>query len=435
MRPTRTVLSLAALAAIASAPVALAAGSSPAPPTVASAPATGTSSSATTLNGSVNPNGQATNYAFQWGPTSGYGHETPLSAAGSATTAAARSAALAGLASGTTYHFRIIAMSSAGTSVGADEQFTTSGTAPAPSPAPTATTGSSTGVGQSSATVQGTVNPAGQGTTYYFEYGPTVNYGFETAPQNGGSGSASEPVSAQIGSLASSTTYHYRLVAVSSGGTALGSDQTFKTTTPPSVSTGLPSAVRASSAQLDGTVNPQGQATMYWFQYGTSTAYGQQTRPGSAGSGSSPESVHAFVGGLTTNSTYHYRLVAASGGGLSYGADQTVTVGQGSHAAFMGHMGFVSPGRAVGVAVGCFGGSNSCSGHLTISHNGTTIGQRDFTVGPNSGDFQDMELSRQGMQMLGANHVFGLLPVTVSVTTSSGQKISEVIHLARWVWH
>lgn len=437
MRKLRTALILAGVAVIAGIPIALASGTSPAPPTASSAAATNVSAKGATLNGSVNPNGQQTSYAFQWGPTSGYGHETALSSAGAGTTTSSVSAALSGLNSGSTYHFRIIAMSSAGTSVGSDESFTTNGSPPPPSTPPAATTGSASNVGQDSATATGTVNPGGQATQYYFEYGTTANYGLETAAQDGGSGTASEPVSANLSGLSSSTVYHYRLVAVSPGGTALGSDQTFKTTTPPVVSTGTPSSVHKTSAVLNGTVNPQGNSTTYFFQYGTSTGYGLQTGPANAGSGTSVVAVHAYIAGLSTNTVYHYRLVAQSSGGTAYGADETVAVGEtGSHVVFMGRMGFVSPGRVIGVEAGCFGGSTNCAGHVTISHNGIVIGQRNFNISPDSGGFQNIEISPQGEQMLASyNGVFHLLPVTISVTEANGQKISEVMHLARWVWH
>jgi len=417
-------------------PVALAQVASSAPAATTAAASNVTTSGAT-LNGSLNPNGQQTSYAFQWGPTDGYGHQTSLTSAGAGTTASSVSAGLTGLQSGTVYHFRIIAMNASGASVGADQTFTTGGTPPAPSTPPVAATGSATNVGQSGATVNGTVDPGGQAAEYYFEYGPTANYGLETAATSGGSGAAPEPVSADIGGLSSSSTYHYRVVAVSPGGTALGADQTFTTTTPPTVTTGLASKTGKTSAVVNGTVNPQHQTTSYYFQYGTSTAYGLQDSSAGAGSGTGNVAVHANLTGLTTNTTYHYRLVAQSAGGISYGSDQTFTVGQPqSQVSFIGKMGFVSPGRIIGVEAACLGGAESCTGHVTISHDGVVIGQRDFDIAANSGGFQNIELSGQGEQMmLGYNGVFHLLPVTVSVTTPTGQKISQTIHLARWIWH
>lgn len=101
---------------------------------------------------------------------------------------------------------------------------------PPPPPPPQAQTGSATGVGQSSATVTGTVNPEGSPTGYYFTYGPTVAYGSQTASQPVGSASANVTVTGAIASLAPATTYHYRAVATSRAGTSYGADQTFTTT-------------------------------------------------------------------------------------------------------------------------------------------------------------------------------------------------------------
>jgi hypothetical protein len=205
----------------------------------------------------------------------------------------------------------------------------------------------------------------------------------------------------------------------------------------PGVATGAPSQVRDSSAVLNGTVNPEGQSTTYYFQYGTSTAYGLQTSPANAGSGSGNVAVHSTATGLTPGTAYHYRLVAQNSAGTSYGADQVVAPGPvASQVRFIGRMGFVSPGRIIGVEAGCFGGNSRCYGHVTMSHDGIVIGQRNFEIAPNSGGFQNLEISGQGMQMMYAyNHVYHLLPVTVTVTTSTGQRTSQVMTLARWLWH
>lgn len=205
----------------------------------------------------------------------------------------------------------------------------------------------------------------------------------------------------------------------------------------PAVTTGSTSDLGQSRATLSGTVNPNGQATTYYFQYGTTTSYGTQTSPASVGSGSTPVGVHQAIFGLSPNTTYHYRLVAQSSAGTTDGADQTLTTpsAAASQAAVLGHEGFVSPGRIVGVELGCFHGTNPCTGHLTIAHDGTTIAQRDYSMPADSGGFQNMELSSTGMSMLGSNGVWHLLPVTVTATQNGGQTVSWVIHLARWVWH
>ena len=82
MHKLRRALLLVATAAAVVIPVTLAHGATSSPPAVATAAATNATDSGAILNGTVNPNGQQTSYAFEWGPTSGYGHETPLSSAG-----------------------------------------------------------------------------------------------------------------------------------------------------------------------------------------------------------------------------------------------------------------------------------------------------------------------------------------------------------------
>jgi len=310
----------------------------------------------------------------------------------------------------------------------------TPSTASAAPAAPAATTGSATNVAQSSATANGTVNPNGTATSYYFQYGTSASYGSNTPSTAAGAGTVDVPVTANLSGLASSTTYHYRLVAVSTVGTTDGTDQTFTTTTPPAVTTGTASRAARSSAGLSGTVDPKGQATTYYFRYGTTTGYGLQSSPANAGSGSGPVGVHADIYGLTPDTTYHYQLVAQNAGGTTYGADQTVATTS-SEAVVLGHEGFVSPGHVVGVELGCFHGTSTCTGHVTMDHDGTVIGQRDYSIPADSGGFQNMVLTAAGQQMLGSNSTFHLLPVTVTATGSTGQKLSFVIHLARWVWH
>jgi hypothetical protein len=95
---------------------------------------------------------------------------------------------------------------------------------------PTITTTSATSVTSTSATLNGTVNPNGETTTYYFEYGTDTSYGSATSSSSAGSGTSAVSVNAPISGLISDTTYHYRLVATNSEGTSYGDDKTFRTT-------------------------------------------------------------------------------------------------------------------------------------------------------------------------------------------------------------
>jgi hypothetical protein len=100
-------------------------------------------------------------------------------------------------------------------------------------PPPTVATGSASGIGDTAATLNGTVNPQGQDTTYHFEYGTTTSYVSSTPDQNLTASSPSSSVSASVSGLATGTTYHYRLVATNATGPTGGGDMTFTTTSAP----------------------------------------------------------------------------------------------------------------------------------------------------------------------------------------------------------
>jgi hypothetical protein len=436
MRTLRSVTLVVAVAALGVIPISFALAATSAAPVVTTAAATNVTDNGAVLHGTVNPQAQQTHYAFQWGPTAGYGHETPLASAGAGSAAVAESATLSGLAPGSTYHFRTIAINGSGAaSVGADQTFSTTGTAPAPSTPPVATTAAPSHVGASSATLNGKVNPKGQATSYYFEYGPTADYGLQTSPVNAGTGTADANVTANLTWLAPGTTYHVRLVAVSAGGTTLGADQTLKTLSPPVAVTGGASKSDASSVVLNATVNPEGHGTTYYFQFGTTTAYGLQTLPVGIGSGTANVAVHRHPEGLLANTTYHYRVVAQNEDGTTYGTDRTVkTTGQSqtpSRLAVLGRMGFVSRNGWIGVVLGCFGGDTRCSGHFTLTRGHTVVAGRNFSVTPRNGGFQNVKLNGRGRSMFG-RHYHGPLLFEVDLTTTSGQRKSQAITLARW---
>jgi len=95
----------------------------------------------------------------------------------------------------------------------------------------------------------------------------------------------------------------------------------------PLATTRAPSSITASGATLDGTVNPNGEAATYRFEYGTTTAYGSRAPSVDtiAGSDYADHSVSQAVSGLAEGTTYHFRVVATNATGTSYGADQTFT--------------------------------------------------------------------------------------------------------------
>ena len=98
--------------------------------------------------------------------------------------------------------------------------------------------------------------------------------------------------------------------------------------TGPSVSTSAASSVSPNAATLNGSVNPNGVATTWYFDYGTTARYGSKTAAQNAGAGTSNIAVSANVAALKANEGYHFRLVATSAGGTSVGADVSFSTGK-----------------------------------------------------------------------------------------------------------
>jgi plastocyanin len=290
-------------------------------PTVTTNPATNVASFSATLNGSLNPHGSTTTVDFQYGLTTSYGFTTPVQTQ-TGNTSRPISANISGLMASHLYHFRIVAHNSGGTSFGSDRTFTTL-TVIGP---PVVTTNPATFIASFSATLHGSLDPHGLATTVHFQYGTTTSYGLTTAPQSH-TGNTYLNISANISSLSAGTVYHFRIVASNSAGTRFGADRTFTTLTatgPPVVTTNSATNVAASSATLNGSLDPHGLTTTVHFQYGTTTSYGHTT-PMQSQTGNTYRNIGANISGLTTDTNYHFRIVATNSAGTRLGSDRTFT--------------------------------------------------------------------------------------------------------------
>ncbi len=90
----------------------------------------------------------------------------------------------------------------------------------------------------------------------------------------------------------------------------------------PNANTGNATGVTATTATLNGSVNPKGAATNGYFQYGTSTAYASRTPGQPLGNSKGAVAISATVTQLTPDTVYHYRAVG-NGAGTTFGADRT----------------------------------------------------------------------------------------------------------------
>lgn len=135
-----------------------------------------------------------------------------------------------------------------------------------------------------------------------------------------------------VDGLLAGTTYIVQAVVDDLAGTIRETVTIIVETLPPLPATQSPEAVTGSatgitttSATLNGTVDPNQSLTVYYFEYGRTTAYGSSTLPTPLLVGDSPIAVSATASGLMPNTLYHFRLVAANNAGTSRGTDATFT--------------------------------------------------------------------------------------------------------------
>lgn len=198
-------------------------------------------------------------------------------------------------------------------------------------------------VGETSATLRGTVNPKSlEVTSCSFEYlteaAYEANEAAEVDPFEGASsvpcaessgeiGMGSEPVDvhADVSGLGAGVPYRVRLVVENASGREDGAGVKFVTTVPPEIEAWV-SGVTGSEATLTLRVVPRYYATAVHVDYGAGASYGQSSPQYAAGSDNTAHDVTISLGGLTPGVTYHWRAVAASANGKqSETADSTFT--------------------------------------------------------------------------------------------------------------
>ena len=301
--------------------------------------------------------------------------------------------------------------------------------------APTATTAQVSAVHPTSVTVNGSVNPNGTATSWYVQYGVSTNaaYGSQTASKSAGAGNVNVKVSDLLVGLSPATSYHYRFVASSSAGTAYGGDGTFNTSAAPAVVTGAASHVTSTTASLNAMVNPEGLATSWYFQFGPTAGYGTKTATKSLAPGPIDVAVTSAVANLTAQATYHYRVVASSSAGKTYGTDVVVvtgapltlnaslpTIGYGHFVTLSGMLESGLPGKEVTIESKRF-------------NEATFAGVATTTTGPGgTWDYVAQPSARTTYKAVASNGSSS--PVVVSVRPSVSLNVSSSNHLSTSVF-
>ena len=286
-------------------------------------PATSVTRQTATLNGSFVGNGENTTYYFQWGVDDVEENESAPDDADCPDRETPVSQPVTGLTAGTVYRFRVIAEAGPKKSIAQELTFETSAAIKG------ITTLPATNVEPSQATLNGSLDPDGYVTHFYFEYGKTKSYGQKVPVPPGDEVGTTAPGSTPVETLATNlepgTTYHFRLVADNESGVTKGGDQIFTTPQAPSVN-GFSSRQRHRG--LGGTHGPdrperlRRDGLLRIRDDAQTTDRKSTSRRASSSSPTGPQDVVVTIEGLSSN-TYHFRLVAENQWGETVTEDQT----------------------------------------------------------------------------------------------------------------
>lgn len=187
---------------------------------------------------------------------------------------------------------------------------------------PTVETLPPSGVANTSATLNGSVNPNGLPTNYYFEWGPTISYGNTTPLLPAGSGTLPVTVNAAATGLTTGALYHNRLVGVNSEGTVNGIDYTFLPGAAV-VTTDPVTAITANTAACGGNVTAEGVLPLTARGVCWSTSHDPLITDAHTNDGAGAGTFISTLTGLSPNTNYYVRAYATNAIGTFYGQERS----------------------------------------------------------------------------------------------------------------
>jgi hypothetical protein len=200
------------------------------------------------------------------------------------------------------------------------------------------------------------------------------------------------------------------------------------------------SGVGLSTATLNGSIQTAKLATLWQFQYGTSTSYGKTTPANTIPAGGSTVIVSTNISGLKPNTKYHFRLVVQTGSGTPYpivvthGADMTFTT-KATVALSSTTLKIKNGSSSLGLK--CSGGA-TCKGKLTLTasvkvgkkHQNITFGSSSFSIKNGKKSTLKLKLSGKGLAALRKAH-HQQLKVNLVIKFSSHQPaLSKTVTLS-----
>jgi hypothetical protein len=92
-----------------------------------------------------------------------------------------------------------------------------------------------------------------------------------------------------------------------------------------SVTTTDATAITASPAELHGTINPGGGSSAAWFEWGTTSSFGNRSETRLVGDGTATLNLSQSIGNLQPRTIYYFRIVGYHAGGNVPGDTHTFT--------------------------------------------------------------------------------------------------------------
>jgi hypothetical protein len=357
-------------------------------PTVSTGGSANITNGTASVGGIVNPNGSDTHGWFQYGTSSTLSGASSSSEQdlGAGDSNVAFNATLAGLTSNTTYYFRAVASNSAGTVNGAVGSFNTSSATKPTVTSFTISPLSSTLGTKLTATITAVAgsNPLSV-VALLRTTDLTGTTGWNTVTSASVAGTSSSVTLYDIPPAAGG--YLYGVQVADNKGVIGYQPSTIQVTVSanvqlPIVSTGGSANIANSTASVGGIVNPNGNDTHGWFQYGTSATLNGaiSTSQQDLGSGTSSVAFNASLSGLTGSTTYYFRAVASNSAGSVNGAISSFTTSQSSSVLLVSTTSLLFNNETVGI---------TSTSNLSLTNNGTVaLNAPTWTItGADPGDF------------------------------------------------